>query len=105
MVFRQAENTLTNLLHETILEVAQLNPDYPFIFTLEADDPDAEVESVTYKQFVADVARVAKAFQKIIPARKAGTEIQNVGMLAKSDYIFALQWMACQFNRWAVSVD
>jgi hypothetical protein len=105
MAFIPPTNIRQNLLHENIVEAAKLNPTYPYILSIESDNPDTTIEVISYKRFVSDAVRVAKLLQKKIPRRKAGTKPMNISVLAKSDYNFAIHLVACQFNNWGVSVS
>lgn len=101
--FKIPPNISQSLLHEVLLNAAKLNPDYPYILTLNSDVPDSKIEIITYTRFVSDVSQVAKRLQRSIPRRKPGSEIQNVGILARNGYDYAVHWMTCQFNSWSVS--
>ena len=103
MEFKHPSNLRDLLFHEMIMEAAKLNPKYPYMFTLDSDVPDAKIQTITFEQFVTDVARVAKALQQSAPRRRFGTSAQNVGILARSTYSYAVHWIACQFNGWIVS--
>jgi hypothetical protein len=98
-------HVLQNLLHETVIEVARLNPEYPCMFTLDNEIPDSTIQMITYNRFVSDVFQVANELQKSIRKRQPGTVAQNVGILARSTYSYAVHWMACQFNSWIVSFE
>ena len=104
MGFQRPPNISHDLLHETILQAAKLNPDYPYMFTLDSDNPVSEIKVITFKRFVSDAARLAKALQRSIPKRTPGTTEQNIGFLARSEYRYAVHMLACQFNNWIVSL-
>jgi acyl-CoA synthetase (AMP-forming)/AMP-acid ligase II len=101
--FQLPSNIRQRLLPEVFLEVAKLNPDYPFAFTLESDIPDASVETVSYKQMLSDISFVARELQKSIPRRHLGEDARGIGILARSSYSYFVHWLACLFNNWTVS--
>jgi len=103
MTFQPSANLRECLLSQVFVETAALNPHFPVFFTLESDIPDAPIEMITYKRFVSDVSKVAKALQSSIPKRHPGTDMHNVGILGRNSYGYAVHWIACQFNNWTVS--
>lgn len=102
--FQRPPNILHDLLHETIVQAAKLNPDYPYMFTLDSDNPVSEIKVITYKRFVSDAARLAKTLQRSIPKRTPGTTEQNIGFFSMGEYSYAVHIVACQFNNWSVSL-
>jgi long-subunit acyl-CoA synthetase (AMP-forming) len=103
MGYKLVPNVRQLLFHETIAESARLNSKNPYMFTLDSDVPDPQIQTITYEHFLTDVARIAKGLQHTIPKRRFGTAAQNLGILAKSSYSYAVHWVACLFNGWIVS--
>lgn len=104
MSFKSLHNYRELLYPEVFSEVARVNPDYPFCFTLDADIPDASFHIKTYEQFLKDVQKTANSLRKYIPPREPGSEIHNVSVLANSNYTYAVYFLACMSNSWSVSV-
>ena len=102
MSFRYAKNIRQSLVQEIVLNTCKLNPDYPFAFALDGDEADSQIETISYHRFALDIVKVAKELEKSIPKRHFGTAIQNVGVLGRSRYSYAVHWMACLFNSWIV---
>jgi hypothetical protein len=100
--FRTASKIRELLLHEVVFQVAELNPEFPFAFTLDCDDPEAQIETVSYRQLALDIVKVAENLGKYIPRRTPGDKPLNVGVLGRSSYKYAVQWIACSFNSWIV---
>lgn len=93
----------THLFPESFLEAARLNPNYPYLLTSTSDDPNAEVKSVSYSHFLADVGRISNSLQMNIPKREVGAEPVYVGVFGRSSYSYAVHMFACIINYWTVS--
>jgi acyl-CoA synthetase (AMP-forming)/AMP-acid ligase II len=103
MAFRRPTHDIrASLLQEVVLEVAKSNPDYPFLYTIEGDDPDGAVKTITFQRFLLDVFKVREALQADLPRRKLGSAPRKVGILSRSNYYFIVHWIACMFNGWVV---
>jgi len=103
--FRPLPKIRQSLLQEIIFQVASLNPEYPFSFILEGDDPDAHIETITYRRFISDVFKVAQRLSEHIPKRRIGDAPLYIGILGRSGYNYAVHWVACHFNSWIVSLS
>jgi len=108
MKYQAPSNFRHTLLPEAFAEAAKLNPDHPVFFALDSDVPNAPVRTITYKRFLSDVAKVAKALQKSARASKRefgnGSEgLHRVGIYGRSSYPYFVHWIACLFNGWTVS--
>jgi hypothetical protein len=104
MTFHPPTNFRDLLFPEALVEVSRLNPGYPFCFSLDPDTPDFEFRCVTYESFLNDITKAAIALRKFIPSREPGSDVRCVGILASSNYSYAVNFLACTFNLWTVSV-
>lgn len=104
MPFQAPQNMRNSLLQEIYVNAAVLNPTHPFAFTLENDNPNASIQTITFKRYISDVAKIAKSLQGAIPRRNPGEPVRTIGFFARSNYSYAVHLMACEFNRWIVSL-